>query len=676
MINNEFAGLNGFVWWIGVVEDRGDPLRLGRCRVRIAGWHSEKITEVPTNSLPWAQAMMPVNNPNTYTPKESDMVVGFFLDGENAQQPVIMGVLPGIPLVNSNEKTGFGDTRTSKQIDIAPAKPGEDKTSYPRYLDEPTTSRLARNEQPTQINLLNQLSSSKTNKYGVEQPPSYNARYPYNNAIETESGHAFELDDTPEYERINLMHRTGSHIEFRPEGSVQQKIMNNSTKTVGKDEVVHIKGNQLIYIDGDLTYKVGGSVTFLVEKDFAVSAKNISLSAKSNFSASAQLSASVSGYLSSSLGGLTSVITSVAGLKTTVSGKGSLDATSSGKATFGGTGTIINGATIALVNTPVAAAEGAASESANNPPAEGSPFTSPTVNPATASISSSAMDNATALYGTPTPDAGTIIGKSVSDQSYLNNVIYGPTSYNWTNASQVTQSMSVVNPSFLDSLRIDLQNGATAIKDYGVKLGSDLYTQSGIPALSQSYDKADALISTAQQTGKLADYSKAASATVDVIGKGTQVGVNITSFNRDAINASDFVKNSCLVQSGKQWVNSVTQPLQDGWDKIKEDIKETQNKIKDLDPKLKERLSELRKSIDEFDEKSLDEFINANHKDQACKYCAEEAAEKLKSEVDRKTVSDGISNCLYREYLAFKKTYASKFPITEGKATENLKKSC
>ena len=279
MINNEFAGLNGFVWWIGVVEDRTDPLKLGRCRVRIAGWHSEKVTELPTDHLPWAQAMMPVNNSNTYTPKESDMVVGFFLDGENAQQPIIMGVLPGIPLVESNEKTGFGDTRTSKQIGIAPAKPGQNKTSYPRNLDEPTTSRLARNENPTQIELLNQLAS-KGNKYFVAKPPSYNARYPYNNAIETESGHAFELDDTPDYERINIMHRGGSHLEFRPEGSVQQKVMNNSNRMIEGDETVHIKGNKLVYIDGDLTYIVGGSVTYRVEKDFAVSAKNISFNAK------------------------------------------------------------------------------------------------------------------------------------------------------------------------------------------------------------------------------------------------------------------------------------------------------------------------------------------------------------------------------------------------------------
>jgi hypothetical protein len=674
MVNNEFAGLNGFVWWIGVVEDRTDPLKLGRCRVRIAGWHSEKVTELPTNNLPWAQAMMPVNNPNTYTPKESDMVVGFFLDGENAQQPIIMGVLPGIPLAASNEKTGFGDTRTSKQINIAPAKPGQEKTAYPRYLDEPTTSRLARNEQPTQIDLLKQLASSG-NKYGVEKTPSYNAKYPYNNAIETESGHAFELDDTPSYERINLMHRTGSHLEFRPEGSVQQKIMNNSTRMIEKDEVVHIKGNQLIYIDGDLTYKVGGSVTFIVEKDFAVSAKNISLSAKSNFSASAKMSASVGGNLSSSLGGLTSLITSVGGLKTSVSGKASLDATSSGKATFGGSGTIVNGATIALVNTPVAAAASAASK---EPPAEGSPFTSPTVTPQTSSISGSAIDNATATAGgfVPAQTPGEIIGRSVSDGSYLNNVIYGPTSYNWTNASQITQSMSIANPTFAQALQVDLQNGLTSVKDWGTKIGTDLYNQSGIPALEKSYVDAGARIDTAIATGKLSDYSKAASASVDVIGKGAQVGVSVSSLNKDIINAKDFVSNSCLVQKGKDWVDSVTQPLQDGWDKIKQDMKEIENKIKDMDPKLKDRLSELRKSIDNFDEKALDEFVNANHKDQACQFCAQEAAEKLKNGIDRKTVSDGVSNCLYKEYSAFKATYASKIPITDKAATNNLKNNC
>lgn len=80
-MDKNFAGLNGFVWWVGVVEDRNDPLKLGRCRVRIFGWHTESINELPTKDLPWAQAMLPLNDANAYSPKEADTVVGFFLDG-------------------------------------------------------------------------------------------------------------------------------------------------------------------------------------------------------------------------------------------------------------------------------------------------------------------------------------------------------------------------------------------------------------------------------------------------------------------------------------------------------------------------------------------------------------------------------------------------------------------
>ena len=73
MIDNQFAGLNGFVWWVGVVEDRQDPLKLGRCRVRIFGWHSENVTEVPTELLPWSQAMIHILQKNQM------LLLGFFL---------------------------------------------------------------------------------------------------------------------------------------------------------------------------------------------------------------------------------------------------------------------------------------------------------------------------------------------------------------------------------------------------------------------------------------------------------------------------------------------------------------------------------------------------------------------------------------------------------------------
>ena len=40
------------IWWSGVVEDRDDPEKLGRCRVRIFGWHTDDVQLLPTNVLP------------------------------------------------------------------------------------------------------------------------------------------------------------------------------------------------------------------------------------------------------------------------------------------------------------------------------------------------------------------------------------------------------------------------------------------------------------------------------------------------------------------------------------------------------------------------------------------------------------------------------------------------
>lgn len=97
MENTNFAGKDGFVWWVGEVENRVDPLAMGRCQIRIFGWHSTNKLRVPTESLPWAHPLYPINGSKTFSaPQIGDWILGFFLDGENAQQPVMMGFLPGI----------------------------------------------------------------------------------------------------------------------------------------------------------------------------------------------------------------------------------------------------------------------------------------------------------------------------------------------------------------------------------------------------------------------------------------------------------------------------------------------------------------------------------------------------------------------------------------------------
>ena len=55
----DFMGKEGFVWWYGVVEDRKDPLYLGRVKVRCMGFHTDDKSLIPTEDLPWAQVILP-----------------------------------------------------------------------------------------------------------------------------------------------------------------------------------------------------------------------------------------------------------------------------------------------------------------------------------------------------------------------------------------------------------------------------------------------------------------------------------------------------------------------------------------------------------------------------------------------------------------------------------------
>lgn len=96
-------GVDRSVFFFGVVEDRNDPLYLGRCKVRIFAVHPEDKTLVTTEQLPWAYPVMPITgNPGflgmgyaPVGPTVGTHVVGFFADGVERQQPFFFGVIPG-----------------------------------------------------------------------------------------------------------------------------------------------------------------------------------------------------------------------------------------------------------------------------------------------------------------------------------------------------------------------------------------------------------------------------------------------------------------------------------------------------------------------------------------------------------------------------------------------------
>jgi hypothetical protein len=131
-------------------------------------------------------------------------------------------------------------------------------------LDEPDTNRLARNDNTAmgdpedyehpliQRKVAMQHKSQYGNGYEIEEPvldgwDKFKSKYPLNKVMETKSGHIFEIDDTPKFERIHIYHKNGNYIEIG--GAVG--AMNRMDKVVG-DQFTMIDGNHYKSVHGDI----------------------------------------------------------------------------------------------------------------------------------------------------------------------------------------------------------------------------------------------------------------------------------------------------------------------------------------------------------------------------------------------------------------------------------------
>ena len=90
-------------FYYGIVENRNDPLTLGRCQVRVVGLHTHDKAQLPTADLPWATPIQPVSSAalngigwTPIGPLEGTSVIVIFAD-EDKQQPIIIGTVGGVP---------------------------------------------------------------------------------------------------------------------------------------------------------------------------------------------------------------------------------------------------------------------------------------------------------------------------------------------------------------------------------------------------------------------------------------------------------------------------------------------------------------------------------------------------------------------------------------------------
>jgi hypothetical protein len=142
--------------------------------------------------------------------------------------------------------------------------------------------------------------------------------YPYNNIQQTESGHSFEMDDTPTRERVRLQHRIGTFIEMHPNGDEVHKVYGTGYEihlngknvlikgtcniTIEGNANMDVKGDYNLQVAGDYNVLVGGKMNARSVGDVSLSSDNdMSITASENFGGSIRMAAADHVYVDSDL---------------------------------------------------------------------------------------------------------------------------------------------------------------------------------------------------------------------------------------------------------------------------------------------------------------------------------------------------------------------------------------
>lgn len=242
------------IYYEGFVVNRKDPDKLGRVRVRLHILHDGIKDDA---DLPWCRVMMPVTSASsggvgsTHDLIEGSSVIVVFLDGDNKQNPMVVGTSNGRPEDREYDPNGI----------------------FPKHINESDVNRLSRNSKIVETSIgdinNNLVEVDSIGKRKWKEPRSaYNSEYPYNKVMETEGGHVEEFDSTSGAERYHMHQPSGNYVEMDKEGRKVEKIYSNNYEIVLGDDNIYIKGNCMLTIDGSLYTRIKGDKIEEIDGNF------------------------------------------------------------------------------------------------------------------------------------------------------------------------------------------------------------------------------------------------------------------------------------------------------------------------------------------------------------------------------------------------------------------------
>ena len=260
------AGFRNLLWFVGVVEDRQDATNDGRVKIRAFGIHTEDKQAMPTADLPWAIVLDGSYGGVQKIPEVGDWCFGFFMDGDDAQHPMVMGRVPGVNLQLPPE------AGAPNEANYVPVE------SIPKYGKPPLHRHLGGEDAeigqgPIQAAAVKNGIKSAIDGEDWNEPPIISPEKNLDNTVYTSKNdnNYVVLSDSREGDGtyILISHASGSAVQIDAHGTILVKsfgdtynssegfTMNrtelDSHTNVGGDWAVRVeRGSGKIWINGDL----------------------------------------------------------------------------------------------------------------------------------------------------------------------------------------------------------------------------------------------------------------------------------------------------------------------------------------------------------------------------------------------------------------------------------------
>ena len=271
------AGMKFFTHFVGYVVDREDGQNLGRVKVKALGFHDLDSKVISADDLPWAPVVDGTYGAVSSIPQIGDWVLGAFLDGVDAQHPIVLGRIPGY---NSQAPSGTetngtevaeyaNDPNLFGKFPLHPVLGGEGIDELEGLLSAAAATRKDEED------LKDSIERKHTEEVAMRPERDLDNRV----MASTDDQNYVLLTDT-DGGHIQIVHHKGTIIQINEDGDVLIKSRGGMQNMIDGGLVEQIDGDFNTMIGQDYTLKVDNNGKMYFRNDLDIECENFSLTVR------------------------------------------------------------------------------------------------------------------------------------------------------------------------------------------------------------------------------------------------------------------------------------------------------------------------------------------------------------------------------------------------------------